>query len=117
MGRAAQCGYTNTLPLSYLQFGDYFSVQQTDKLHKLQALTYYITASIYSTAMGDVACTAEGGVVHQKPSLSPETSPPAGHGAAIPPPTTPTGEEEKSIWIPVLIALLAVVALAYASRR
>jgi uncharacterized protein len=25
MARAAQCGYTNTLPLSYLQFGDYFS--------------------------------------------------------------------------------------------
>jgi Archaeal serine proteases len=114
MGRAAQCGYTNTLPLSYLQFGDYFSGQQTGKL---QALTYYITASIYSTAMGDAACTAEGGVVYQKPSLSPETSPPAGHGASIPPPTTPTGEEEKSIWIPVLIALLAVVALVYASRR
>jgi uncharacterized protein len=114
MGRAAQCGYTNTLPLSYLQFGDYFSVQQTDKL---QALTNYIMASIYSTAMGDVACTAEGGVVYQKPNLSPETSPPAGHGAAISSPTTPTGEEEKSIWIPVLIALLAVVALVYASRR
>jgi uncharacterized protein len=114
MGRAAQCGYTNTLPLSYLQFGDYFSVQQAGKP---QALTYYIMASIYSTAMGDAACTAEGGVVYQKPSLSPETPPPAGHGAAIPPPTTPTRGEEKSIWIPVLIALLAVVALVYASRR
>jgi uncharacterized protein len=114
MARAAQCGYTNTLPLSYLQFGDYFSVQQGGKP---QALTYYIMASIYSTAMGDAACTAEGGVVYQKPSLSPETSPPAGHGAATSSPTNPTGEEEKSIWIPVLIALLAVVALVYASRR
>jgi uncharacterized protein len=114
MGRAAQCGYTNTLPLSYLQFGDYFSGQQTGKQ---QALTYYIMASTYSTAMGDAACTAEGGVVYQKPSLSPETPPPAGHGAATPSPTNPTGGEEKSIWIPVLIALLAVVALVYASRR
>jgi uncharacterized protein len=115
MGRAAQqCGYANTLPLSYLQFGDYFSGQQAGKP---QALTYYIMASIYSTAMGDAACTAEGGVVYQKPSLSPETPPPAGHGAATPSPTNPTGEEEKSIWIPVLIALLAVVALVYASRR
>jgi uncharacterized protein len=114
MGRAAQCGYTNTLPLSYLQFGDYFSGQQTGKQ---QALTNYIMASIYSTAMGDAACSAKGGVVYQKPSLSPETPPPAGHGAATPSPTNPTGEEEKSIWIPVLIALLAVVALVYASRR
>jgi uncharacterized protein len=115
MGRAAQqCGYTNTLPLSYLQFGDYFSGQQAGKP---QALTYYIMASIYSTAMGDAACTAEGGVVYQKPSLSPETPPPAEHGAATPSPTNPTGEEEKSIWIPVLIALLAVAALVYASRR
>jgi uncharacterized protein len=115
MGRAAQqCSYTNTLPLSYLQFGDYFSGQQTGKQ---QALTYYIMASIYSTAMGDAACTAEGGVVYQKPSLSPETPPPAERGAATPSLTNPTGGEEKSIWIPVLIALLAVVALVYASRR
>jgi uncharacterized protein len=114
MGRAAQCGYTNTLPLSYLQFGDYFSGQQTGKQ---QALTYYIMASTYSTAMGDAACTAKGEVVYQKPSLSPETPPPAVHGAVTPSPTTQTGGEEKSIWIPVLIALLAVVALVYASRR
>ncbi|MCI4446550.1 MAG: peptidase S16, partial [Pyrobaculum sp.] len=57
MARAAQCGYTNTLPLSYLQFGDYFSSQQGSQQ---QALTYYIMASIYSTAMGDAACTAKG---------------------------------------------------------
>jgi len=114
MARAAQCGYVNTLPLSYLQFGDYFRGQQTGKP---QALTYYIMASIYSTAMGDAACTAEGGVVYQKPSLSPETPPPAGHGATATSVATPTRGEEKSIWIPVLIALLAVAALVYASRR
>jgi uncharacterized protein len=112
MARAAQCGYTNTLPLSYLQFGDYFSNQQGSKQ---QALAYYIMASIYSTAMGDAACTAKGGVVHQRPSL--EAAPPA-QGATVTPRTTPAaGEEEKSVWIPVLVALLAVVALVYASRR
>jgi uncharacterized protein len=112
MARAAQCGYTNTLPLSYLQFGDYFSSQQGSKQ---QALAYYIMASIYSTAMGDAACTAKGGVVYQRPSL--EAAPPA-QGATVTPRTTPAaGEEEKSVWIPVLVALLAVVALVYASRR
>ena len=112
MARAAQCGYTNTLPLSYLQFGDYFSNQQGSKQ---QALAYYIMASIYSTAMGDAACTAKGGVVYQRPSL--EAAPPA-QGATVTPRTTPAaGEEEKSVWIPVLVALLAVVALVYASRR
>ncbi len=114
MARAAQCGYVNTLPLSYLQFGDYFRGQQTGKP---QALTYYIMASIYSTAMGDAACTAKGDVVYQKPSLSPETPPPAGHGATATSVVTPTRGEEKSIWIPVLIALLAVATLVYASRR
>jgi len=114
MARAAQCGYTNTLPLSYLQFGDYFSGQQTGKP---QALTYYIMASIYSTAMGDAACTAKGGVVYQKPSLSPEMPPSAAHEAVTISKIATAGGEEKSIWIPLLIALLAVVALVYASRR
>jgi uncharacterized protein len=112
MARAAQCGYTNTLPLSYLQFGDYFSSQQGSKQ---QALAHYIMASIYSTAMGDAACTAKGGVGYQRSSL--EVAPPA-QGATVTPRTTlATEEEEKSVWIPVLVALLAVVALVYASRR
>jgi uncharacterized protein len=113
MARAAQCGYTNTLPLSYLQFGDYFSTQERNKQ---LALAHYIMASIYSTAMGDAACTAKGGGVgYQRPSL--EAAPPA-QGATVTPTTTPAaGEEEKSVWIPVLVALLAVVALVYASRR
>jgi len=113
MARAAQCGYTNTLPLSYLQFGDYFSSQQGSKQ---QALAYYIMASIYSTAMGDAACTAKGRVVYQRPSL--EAAQPPAQVATMTPRTTPaTGGDEKSIWIPVLVALLAVVALVYASRR
>jgi uncharacterized protein len=113
MARAAQCGYTNTLPLSYLQFGDYFSSQQGSKQ---QALAYYIMASIYSTAMGDAACTAKGRVVYQRPSL--EAAQPPAQVATVTPRTTPAaGEEEKSVWIPVLVALLAVVALVYASRR
>jgi len=113
MARAAQCGYTNTLPLSYLQFGDYFSSQQGSQQ---QALAYYIMASIYSTAMGDAACTAKGRVVYQRPSL--EAAQPPAQVATMTPRTTPAaGGDEKSIWIPVLIALLAVVALVYASRR
>jgi len=113
MARAAQCGYTNTLPLSYLQFGDYFSSQQGSKQ---QALAYYVMASIYSTAMGDAACTAKGRVIYQRPSL--EAAQPPAQVATMTPKTIPAaGEEEKSVWIPVLVALLAVVALVYASRR
>jgi uncharacterized protein len=113
MARAAQCSYTNTLPLSYLQFGDYFSTQERNKQ---LALAHYIMASIYSTAMGDAACTAKGRVVYQRPSL--EAAQPPAQGATVMPRTTPAaGEEEKSVWIPVLVALLAVVALVYASRR
>jgi uncharacterized protein len=113
MARAAQCSYTNTLPLSYLQFGDYFSTQERNKQ---LALAHYIMASIYSTAMGDAACTAKGRVVYQRPSL--EAAQPPAQGATVTPRTTPAaGEEEKSVWIPVLVALLAVVALVYASRR
>jgi uncharacterized protein len=115
MARAAQCGYTNTLPLSYLQFGDYYSSQERNKQ---RALAYYIMASVYSTAMGDAACVARGKAVYQKPSLE-AAQPPARE--ATPVTTTKTtpaaGEEEKGVWISVLIALLAVLALVYASRR
>jgi uncharacterized protein len=115
MARAAQCGYTNTLPLSYLQFGDYYSSQGRNKQ---QALAYYIMASVYSTAMGDAACAARGKAVYQKPSLEAAQLP----AYEVTPVTTTrttqaAGEEEKGVWISVLIALLAVLALVYASRR
>jgi len=112
MARAAQCGYTNTLPLSYLQFGDYFSASATERQ---MALTYYIMASVYSTAMGDAACAARGETVYQRPTLSQEGIPRAPETVVVH--TTRGGEEEKSLWIPALIALLAVAALVYASRR
>jgi uncharacterized protein len=115
MARAAQCGYTNTLPLSYLQFGDYYSSQERDKQ---LALTHYIMASVYSTAMGDAACAARGKSVYQKPSLEAAQLPAHEVTLVTTTRTTPTdGEEEKGVWISVLIALLAVFALVYASRR
>ncbi|ABP51507.1 MULTISPECIES: S16 family serine protease [Pyrobaculum] len=116
MARAAACGYTNTLPLSYLQFGDYYRTQQDGAS---LALGYYIMASIYSTAMGDAACTAvKSGAVIPRPSLSPvyTTLPPTTEQA-----TTRTasnmGGEEKTVILPLVLALLAAVALVYASRR
>ncbi|ACB39810.1 S16 family serine protease [Pyrobaculum neutrophilum] len=110
MARAAQCGYTNTLPLSYLQFGDYYS-QQPDGVK--YALMYYITASVYSTAMGDAACFAKSGVVYQKPSFAPpEPAAPAAHTAAV-----ARQEGGKSLWLPLVLALLAALALVYSARR
>lgn len=113
MARAATCGYTNTLPLSYIQFGDYFSGESGGAQN---ALTYYILASIYSTAMGDVACTAaKGNVTIPRFNFSPPPQPPAKTTA-----TTITRNvhgEEKGLWLVLVIALLAAVALVYASRR
>jgi uncharacterized protein len=39
MARAAQCSYTNTLPLSYLQFGDYFSSSTEKASNKPSRIT------------------------------------------------------------------------------
>ncbi|MFN3804039.1 MAG: S16 family serine protease [Pyrobaculum sp.] len=106
MAAAAPCGYPNTLPLSYLQYGDYFASQNDAGT----ALTYYIMASIYSTAIGDVVCKPELLTHH-------DFSPP-------PPPSTvyiqpPAVEKNKGgeIWLVALLALLAATALIYASRR
>ncbi|MEZ0318367.1 MAG: S16 family serine protease [Pyrobaculum sp.] len=114
MARAAQCGYTNTLPLSYVQFGDYFRNTQDGAP---QALSYYIMASIYSTAMGDVVCTAKSGVVYPMVNFSPQptTAPPVEHTYRQEAPQTGAGE--KALWIPLFLALLAALALVYASRR
>ncbi|WP_333638998.1 S16 family serine protease [Pyrobaculum aerophilum] len=113
MARAAACGYTNTLPLSYLQFGDYFSAQGNAAQN---ALAYYIMASIYSTAMGDVVCNAKGGRIIPRANFSAETQAPT--SAPVTTPMESVAEQgEKSLWIPLVLVLLAAAALIYASRR
>ena len=116
MAAAAQCGYTNTLPLAYLQFGDYFREQGNPQ----NSLMYYIMSSIYATAMRDVACTLKTATVY-KPIFSAnttsatnisETQTEAGSGLA---PVKKTGE--NNLLIPLAVALLAALALVYASRR
>ena len=105
MAYAAACGYPNTLPLSYLQFGDYYSRQNPNN-----ALVYYIMASTYSTAMRDLACRGSG-VVYPEFFARGEVDV---QNVAI-------GEEktsdEKSVWLPILLSLLAALALIYASRQ
>ncbi|MGC9130961.1 MAG: S16 family serine protease [Pyrobaculum sp.] len=113
MARAAACGYTNTLPLSYLQFGDYYSGEGGNPQN---ALTYYIMASIYSTAMGDVSCmAAKGNVTLPRVNFSPPPQPPAKTAATATPPAV--HGEEKGLWFVLILALLAAAALIYASRR
>lgn len=113
MARAARCGYTNTLPLSYLQFGDYYSQQPTRTQY---ALTYYIMASVYSTAMGDVACTSKSEVVYQRPTFSASESKNI-TASTIYTASTREDVEGKSLWLPLVLALLAALALVYSSRR
>ncbi len=103
MASAERCGYTNTIPLSYLQFGDYFNSRGDAG----SALTYYILASIYSTAMGEVVCRFP-----QTTVFAPHTTP------LLDTPVYPANSPEKrDIWLVLLIALAAIVALIYASRR
>ncbi|MEM3995957.1 MAG: S16 family serine protease [Pyrobaculum sp.] len=116
MAAAAQCGYTNTLPLSYVQFGDYFRNTQGGTQ---QALSYYIMASIYSTAMGDVVCTSKSGVEYPRASFSPQpvTATAATTQSVHTQEAPQTGAGGKTYWIPLVLAFLAALALVYASRR
>ncbi|MFN7105936.1 MAG: S16 family serine protease [Pyrobaculum sp.] len=106
MATAARCGYPNTLPLSYLQYGDYFASQNDAGT----ALTYYIMASIYSTAIGDVVCRPELLTHH---NFSP---PPPPSTVYIQPPIVEKNDG-REMWLVVLLTVLAAVALIYASRR
>jgi len=50
--RAQRCGLTGVLPLSYVEFGDYYEGLEDFA----RALSLYLSASIYATAMGDALC-------------------------------------------------------------
>jgi len=50
--RAQKCGLTGVLPLSYVEFGDYYSGLED----YARALSLYLSASIYATAIGDALC-------------------------------------------------------------
>ncbi|AEA13021.1 peptidase S16, lon domain protein [Thermoproteus uzoniensis 768-20] len=51
--RAAACGSPNILPLSYIQFGDYYMNSDTTT-----ALYMYEEASMYAAAIGDILCSS-----------------------------------------------------------
>ncbi|MCC6019933.1 MAG: peptidase S16 [Thermoproteaceae archaeon] len=106
MGRASQCGYTNTLPLSYLQFGDYFSGAG----RRSEALTYYITASIYSTAFGDIVCR-EGSQVVLQEMPEPAARESAAHRGVV--------RAGEGSWAPLLVAvpLAALIVLLLLLKR
>ena len=94
--RAQRCGLTGVLPLSYVEFGDYYSELGDPAM----ALSLYLSASIYATSMGDLLC----GGINPLPELeAPDTAP-------VEAPMTPA-----MVLVP-LILLITLFAVALASR-
>ena len=94
--RAQRCGLTGVLPLSYVEFGDYYS----ELGDSATALSLYLSASIYATSMGDLLC----GRVNPLPELETPDAVPAEV------PMTPA-----MVLVP-LILLIVLFAVALASR-
>lgn len=79
--RAAACGSPNILPLSYIQFGDYYEDSDI-----VTALYMYQEASMYAAAIGDILCSAQKSYVIASPpqNVSMLTPPPPPVAAVLP---------------------------------
>ncbi len=108
--RAAACGSPNILPLSYVQFGDYYASAGD----AATALYMYEEASMYAAAIGDILCSANATYV--------VLPPPNSSSALAPPPpitavTSPTAYAVNYIIaIIIIIFVLSVIIVSLKKR-
>ncbi|MBP1450133.1 MAG: peptidase S16, partial [Thermoproteus sp.] len=110
--RSAACGSSDILPLSYIQFGDYYAGRDN-----MTALYMYEVASMYAAAIGDIIC-APGASYKVIPAPMPSI------GGAPTPATVPTtstmayagGIANYIAPIAILAFIIAVMAIALKRR-
>lgn len=105
--RAAACGSPNILPLSYVQFGDYYMGNDN-----ITALYMYEEASMYAAAIGDILCSINATYI---------ITPPANFTSMLapPPPVTGTalGEAYVANYIIAIILIVFVLSVVIISIK
>ncbi|MEZ0249166.1 MAG: S16 family serine protease [Thermoproteus sp.] len=107
--RAAACGSPNILPLSYIQFGDYYSGKDN-----VMALYMYEEASMYAAAIGDILCSSNATYVITKAPVNMSTLAPP---PVAPPAVAPSGATVNYIISIILIIFVVSVILVSIKKK
>jgi len=104
--RAAACGSPNILPLSYVQFGDYYANSDV-----VTALYMYEEASMYAAAIGDILCSLNSTyIVVKAPTTMPTLAPPT----AV---TSPAGSSLTNYIISIILIVFVISVIIVSIKK